>query len=133
MPALHHLKLLVSLARVDGEVVEKEKQYIINIGQANHFLVSEILPLFAGDHEQFVPEKLTKDEKFDYIFTLVQLMRIDGRIYQDEIKYCAQVASRLGYQRDLLFELMLKVQEVGQSKDDVSELKRLTSEYLLRS
>jgi len=133
MPALHHLKLLVSLARVDGEVVEKEKQYIINIGQANHFLVSEILPLFASDHEQFVPEKLTKDEKFDYIFTLVQLMRIDGRIYQDEIKYCAQVASRLGYQRDLLFELMLKVQEVGQSKDDVSELKRLTSEYLLRS
>jgi len=133
MPAIHHLKLLVSLARIDGEVVEKEKQYIINIGQANHFMVSEILPLFSSDHEQVVPENLTKDQKFDYIFTLVQLMRIDGRIYQDEIKYCAQVASRLGYQRDLLFELMLKVQEVGQSKDDVNALKLFTSEFLLRS
>jgi len=132
MPALNQLKLLISLARVDGEVVERERQYIINIGQANHFMVPEILPLFSDEHAMEVPANLTKDQKFDYVFTLVQLMRIDGRIYQEEIKFVSEVASRLGYRQELLFELMLKVQEIGEDKDALPQLKQLTSEYLQR-
>ena len=37
MAHLEHLKLLVNLARIDGDMAEREKVYITNIGKANGF------------------------------------------------------------------------------------------------
>lgn len=133
MPSIQQLKLLVNLARIDGAVAEKERQYIINIGQANHLLVAEILPLFNSEHPVVVPKDLSDEQKFDYIFWLVQLMKIDERIYRDEIKYCARVASILGYREEVLFELMLKVKNVAMEKDEIEALRKLTASYLLKS
>src|SRR5258708_35800358 len=106
MPSIELLKLLVNLARVDGEIAERERQYIITIGQANHMLVAEILPLFTSEHPIVIPKNLSEEKKFDYIFQLVQLMKLDQKLYKDEIKNCAQVASTLGYRKEVLFELM---------------------------
>ncbi len=131
MASLQQMKLLVNLARVDGEVAEKERQYIINIGQANHMLIAEILPMFSGDHEVVTADDLSGEEKFDYIFHLVQLMKIDGKLYRDEIKYCAQVAANLGFSQDVLFELMLKVKSTAMEKDELESLKKLTAAYIL--
>ncbi len=133
MPTIQQLKLLINLARIDGAVAEKERQYIINIGQANHLLVAEILPLFTSEHPVVVPKDLSEDQKFDYIFRLVQLMKIDERMYRDEIKYCARVASILGYREEVLFELMLKVKNVAMEKDEIEVLRKLTASFLLKS
>lgn len=133
MPTIHQLKLLINLARIDGAVAEKERQYIINIGQANHLLVAEILPLFTSAHPVVVPKDLSDKQKFDYIFRLVQLMKIDERIYRDEIKFCARVASILGYREEVLFELMLKVKNVMMEKDEIEVLRKLTASYLLKN
>ena len=133
MASIQQLKLLINLARVDGEVAEKERQYILNIGQANHLLVAEILPLFSSEHPMVVPQNLSEEQTFDYIFRLVQLMKIDEKIYKDEIKYCAKIAATLGYREEVMFELMLKVKNAGMGKDEMDSLKKLTSTYLLKS
>lgn len=130
MASIEKLKHLVNLARIDGEVGEKERQYIINIGQANHLMVAEILPLFSREHPPIVPKDLTEEQKFDYIFRLVQLMKIDEKLYHDEIKYCSQVAAKLGYREDVMFELMLKVKNTPMVKDEMDALKKLTTSYL---
>ena len=131
MASIQQLKLLVNLARVDGEVAEKERQHIINIGQANHLLVAEILPLFSGDHPTEVPKNLSEEEKFDYIFKLVQLMKIDEKLYKEEIKYCAQVAATIGYREEVLFDLMLKVKTTVMGNEEMESLRKLTATYLL--
>ncbi len=131
MSNLQQLKLLVNLARADGEITEKEKQFILNIGQANHLMVAEILPLFSGDHPDMVAEQLSGEEKFDCIVHLVQLMKIDEKLYREEIKYCAQVASKLGFSPDVLFELMLKVKGASLQPDEVASLRNLAAAYLL--
>src|SRR6478736_3239984 len=97
MVKLSQVKLLTNLARIDGEVAEKERTYIYTIGEANGISESVIKPLFNHDHEIIVPTKLTTDQKFDYIFSLVQLMKIDERLYKTEIQYCAKITSKLGY------------------------------------
>lgn len=131
MASIQQLKLLINLARVDGTVAEKERQYIINIGQANHMLIAEILPLFSVEHPTSVPKNLSADQKFDYIFKLVQLMKIDEKLYKEEIKYCAQVAATIGYREEVLFELMLKVKSTTMSDDEIESLKKLSATYLL--
>lgn len=127
---LAQLKLLINLARIDGEVGEREQNYIFNIGRANGLAEVVVEPLFERQHEMIVPSNLTKDQKFDYIVSLVQLMKIDERLYKEEIKYCSQVAAKLGYNKDVMFELMLNVKGATMQPDEMAALKDLTSKYL---
>jgi hypothetical protein len=124
------MKLLVNLARIDGSVAEKERLYIINIGRANGFYPDEIEPLLATHHEVIVPDGLTNDQKFDYIFNLVQLMKIDERMYKEEIFFCSRIAARLGYSQEVMFDLMLNVKSVAMEEAEKLALKNLTAKYL---
>lgn len=127
---LAQLKLLINLARIDGEVGEREKNYIFNIGRANGLAEVVVEPLFEKQHEVIVPANLNNDQKFEYIVSLVQLMKIDERLYKEEIRFCSQVAAKLGYNKDVMFELMLNVKAVALQPDEKEALKTLTSKYL---
>lgn len=127
--ALEKLKLLVNLARIDGDVAERERKYILNIGLANKVSGDDIKPLFETDHDLVVPANLSAEERFDYIFSLVQLMKIDERLYQEEIKYCSKVASKLGYDETVMFDLMLHVRAAMES-GEMETLRKLTEKYL---
>jgi hypothetical protein len=127
--ALPQLKLLINLAQIDGEVAEREQKYISTIGLANGIPQGDVTPLFAEKHELIVPEDLSDDQKFDYIFSLVQLMKIDERLYQEEIRYCSKVAAKLGYDETVMFDLMLHVRSVMEA-NEMQSLKELTQKYL---
>jgi uncharacterized tellurite resistance protein B-like protein len=130
MEAIQQLRLLINLARADGEVARKERQFIINIGQANHLLVTEILPLFSDENPAVVPAHLSDQEKFEFILHLMQLMKIDEKLYKEEMKYFAEVASKLGYKREVLFELILQVKAADMDKNELESLRKLTETYL---
>lgn len=127
--ALSQLKLLVNLARIDGDIAERERKYITTIGLANGVPMEDIVPLFDQQHDNVGLKHLNNQQKFDYIVSLVQLMKIDERLYQEEIKYCSQVASRLGYDQSVMFELMLHVREEMQ-RNELQALKKITEKYL---
>jgi uncharacterized tellurite resistance protein B-like protein len=130
MMGMAQLKLLISLAQVDGHVAEQEKQYILNIGKANRIYANLILPLLEKRHPIVVPMDLTDDEKFEYIFSLIQLMKIDGRNYKEEILFCSKIASKLGYQQDVMLDLLQHVSESSMQQTKIDELKALTEKYL---
>jgi hypothetical protein len=123
------MKLLINLARIDGTVAERERNYIINIGRANGIYPDQVEPLFDQRHELIVPDNLSDDQKFNYIFSLVQLMKIDERMYKEEILFCSRIASRLGYNQDVMFDLLLHVRAVMASNEK-EDLKQLTAKYL---
>jgi hypothetical protein len=127
--AVPQLKLLINLARIDGEVADREKKYISNIGLANGIPIADITPLFNTNHEVIVPSGLSADQRFEYIFSLVQLMKIDERLYKEEIHFCSKVASKLGYDQTVMFELMLHVRSVMEA-NELESLKQLTAKYL---
>jgi uncharacterized tellurite resistance protein B-like protein len=129
MAALPQLKLLINLAQIDGKVAEREQNYIINIGRANGIYPDETAPLFDQQHEVIVPQNLSNDQKFSYIFSLVQLMKIDERMYKEEILFCSRVASKLGYNPQVMFELMMHV-KATMEENEMASLKRLTEKYL---
>lgn len=131
MSALSQLKLLINLALIDDVLAEKERKYITNIGLANGLSAQDVEFLLNQKHEVILPPGLTNDHKFDYLFSLVQLMKIDERLYKEEIKYCSHVAAKLGYQQEVMFELMLKV-SATMKKGEIASLKQLTSSYLVK-
>lgn len=130
MPALNQMKLLISLAQIDGIVAPRERNYIINIGRANNFYPDQIHPLFDQRHTLIVPQDLTDDQKFDYLFSLIQLMKIDERMYKEEIMFCSKIAANLGYEHQVMFELLLHVKSVAMTEEEMADLKKLVQKYL---
>lgn len=130
MPALNQMKLLISLAQIDGIVAPRERNYIINIGRANNFYPDQVQPLFEQRHTLIVPSDLTDDQKFDYLFSLVQLMKIDERMYKEEIMFCSKIAANLGYESQVMFDLLLHVKAAAMTEQEMASLKSLVQKYL---
>ncbi len=115
MDTLHRLRTLIALAASDGKLDEKERHFIISIGLANHLMVAEILPLFTHTDAPDKEMIMTRDRE-ELLLELVQLMQIDEKIYQAEIRFCAQVATQLGFHEEAVFELMLHARELALDK-----------------
>ena len=129
-PAKAHLNMLVQLAKIDGVVVAEEIDLIKKIGKANGLSSSEISESFDDPSNLSGLDALSLDQKYDYMYNIVQLMKIDGRIYKEEIKYCARIASRLGYEEEVLRELMLKIYSDPHITTDKETLKSTVQKYL---
>lgn len=130
MSALTQLKLLISLAQIDGKVAERERNYITNIGKANDVSRDEIEALFDQRHALVIPVDLTDDQKFEYLFSLVQLMKIDERMYKEEMMFCSKIAENLGYENEVMFELLLHVKAGVMEKDEIINLREITQKHL---
>ena len=130
MNDLSRMKLLINLAKVDGQVADKEKNYLINIGRANGIYPDEIYPLFTQNHQILVPEDLSDDQKFDLLFSLIQLMKLDERMYREEIAFCGQVAAKLGYNKQVMFELLAHVRAGNMEANEMDSLKNITQNFL---
>lgn len=130
MSVLNQMKLLISLAQIDGTVAARERNYIINIGRANNIYPDQLMPLIDKRHTLIVPQDLTDDLKFDYLFSLVQLMKIDERMYKEEMMFCSTIAENLGYRRQVMFELLLNVESTPMGEEEMNRLKGLVQEYL---
>lgn len=122
--------MLVQLARIDGVVVQEEISLIKQIGKANGMSNGEISEAFEDPSAIEGFESINDDTRYDYLYNIVQLMKIDGRIYKEEIEFCAKMASKLGYNEDVLRELMLKIYSDPHITTDKSTLKARIQTYL---
>lgn len=125
-----HINMLVQLARVDGIVVQEEIDLITRIATGFGMSSEEISacfedPSFIGDLTM-----LDDDDKYEYIYNMVQLMKIDGRLYKEEIQYCARMANNMGYDEEVLTELMLKIYSDPHITADKKTIKSSVQKYL---
>jgi hypothetical protein len=125
-----HLNILVQLARIDGVVVQDEIDLIKHIGAVNGMTSDEISQCFADPNLIEDLTQLSNDEKYEYIYNIVQLMKVDGRLYKEELSFCAKMASRLGYDEEVLMELMLKIYSDPDITTDKATLKSTIQKYL---
>ena len=125
-----NLKLLINLARIDGDVDPKELEHIKNIALASGISKAELDLLVSQSHNVLIPQNLTDEQRFECIFNLVQLMKIDERLFENEMKYCSQIAYKLGYNQSVMFELMLNVKTVKMEKSEIDNLRRSTIKHL---
>ncbi len=125
-----HLNVLVQLAKIDGVVVQDEIDLIKKIGKANGMTSEEISESFEDPTLIENLDNLSPDEKYDYIYNVVQLMKIDGRLYKEEIRFCARLISKLGYKEEALRELILRIHSDEHISTDKATLKETIQQYL---
>ncbi len=110
----NHLKALIQLSIIDRDFGQPEKSYVYTIGKANRVpekeideLVEELLNSKENADVNF--DGLLSEERFDYLYDVIQLMKIDGEVFLTEIKYCEEVAEKLGYDKKVVKKMSSRI------------------------
>ncbi|GAB4250778.1 MAG: hypothetical protein Tsb0034_29920 [Ekhidna sp.] len=117
------LAILIELANRDGEIDEREHRLIHQIGEAHGLSIGEIEDLISAP-PRIDYSKLTEDERFEMLYDLVRLMKVDGKIFDEEILYCLDVAKRLHYPLEAVMELYGLVHANLKLTSEINKLKR---------
>ncbi|MBC6399749.1 MAG: TerB family tellurite resistance protein [Ekhidna sp.] len=123
------LSVLVQLANIDGDFDSEEKNLIYMIGKANGIPEKEI-DGYVENPEPLPPlNTMSEDDKFECLFHLVQLMKIDNQIYLSEIKFCEDLAEKIGFKKSVISALSSRIYSDPAIASDVTSLKRAIKKY----
>jgi len=109
MVVKEQLNILVNLASSDNMVAEKELRLIKMLGVANKLSADEIEEIIQNPQPIGDLSGLTDDQKFEYLYHVVQLMKADGQVFKSEIAFCEDVAAKLGYKKGVIAELSSRI------------------------
>ena len=129
-----HLEVLLKLALVDENFDDQERAMVMMIGTANGLPKEDINELidFAlrnkQDHQVDLPV-LTDDEKFEYLYNVVQLMKIDSKVYLTEINFCEDMATKLGFNKKVIGKLSRQIFSDPTITSDRERLKKTVLKF----
>ncbi|MEO9475387.1 MAG: TerB family tellurite resistance protein [Cyclobacteriaceae bacterium] len=103
------LSALIQLANIDGEFAGEEKLMIMMVGKANGLKEEEIMDLVENPEPLPPLSTMSQEDRFEYLYNIVQLMKIDSQVYLSEIKYCEELAEKLGYKRSVISALSSRI------------------------
>jgi uncharacterized membrane protein YebE (DUF533 family) len=99
------LNILINLAASDNKIEEKEAKLIHSIGKANGFSKEDIDSMINSPKKIQNASGMTQEEKFEHLYHLIQLMKMDGQVFRSEIVFCEQIAEKLGFKKGVVAEL----------------------------
>ncbi|MDX1627240.1 MAG: TerB family tellurite resistance protein [Fulvivirga sp.] len=128
-----HINILVQMAKIDGETHEAELELIREIGTSSSVSDEDIDDIIEKtEAADTLPslEHLSKKDKVDLMTNLVMVMKIDGKIHKEEMKFCSNVIKKLGYDEDALFDLVSTIYTDANIEVNESEIRKRAEKYL---
>lgn len=124
------LKMLIQLAVSDSMIAEKEKRMIYMVGTANGVSRDEVNKMIENPEPMEPLGALSDDQKFEYIYQLIQLMKIDGQVFRTEISFCEDIAEKLGYKKGVVGELSSRIYSDPTMTADRDLLRKKAAKYM---
>ena len=124
------LNVLINLAASDNKIAESEARLIYMIGEVNNVGREEIDEMLKNPRPIGDLSLLTPDQKFEHLYHIVQLMKIDGQVFKAEINFCEGVAEQLGYKKKVISELSRNIFSDPTITADRDRLKKRAQKFL---
>ena len=128
-----HLSMLIQLALSDNDFAGPEKNLIYMIGKANgikEIEIDELVQKHLNKEKITIEFKALSDaERFEFLYNIIQLMKIDNEVFLSEIRYCEQMAEKLGYQKGVVREVSAKVYGDPSITADKDSLKVMVQKF----
>lgn len=99
------LNILINLAVSDSKIEDREAKLIHMVGQANGMSKDEVTEMIKNPQPIGAMNALTSDEKFEHLYYLIQMMKMDGQVFKSEVTFCEQIAEKMGYKKGVVREL----------------------------
>jgi uncharacterized membrane protein YebE (DUF533 family) len=124
------LNVLINLAASDKNVAERESKLIQAIAKANGISKEEVDQMMSNPKPITSITSLTQDEKFEHLYYLIQLMKMDGQVFRSEVVFCEQIASKLGYKKGVVAEISQHVYSDPSITADRDMIKQKSEKFL---
>lgn len=121
---------LVQLAKSDDNIDERELKLIFRIGEAHGLEKSEIQEIIDHPGSLGDLKGLSEDDKFEFLFSVIQLMKVDDEIFNEEVLFCQSIADKLGYGLGAVMEMYPHVHKNLVLRNEKMNLKRKVSHFL---
>lgn len=125
------LNILINLAASDSRIEEKEAKLIRMVAKANGIPKEEIDEMMRNPKPITNISALTSDEKFEHLYYLIQMMKMDGQVFKSEIVFCEHIAEKMGYKKGIVAELSQHIYSDPSITSD-RELLRKKAEKFIR-
>lgn len=124
------LHVLANLGSVDGHLSEKELRFVKMLAKVNGMADDEFEKIITNPNPAEDLSTLSPDQKFEFIYSLVQLMKADGQVFKSEIDFCERIALELGYKKAVIGELSSRIYSDPAITTDRERLKTRAQKYL---
>lgn len=124
------LNVLINLAASDKKVADRETKLIQLIAKANNIEPDEVDTMLNNPKPIGDINSLTNDEKFEHLYFLIQLMKMDGQVFRSEIVFCEQMAEKLGFKKGVVAEVSQHVYSDPSITADREMVKQKATKYL---
>lgn len=116
----NHLRNLVAMAAVDGNIHENEIAYLYKIGEKYQLKPQQIKKILDEREkiEPSIPEH--HHQKIALLYDLVGMMMADNVIEDSELEFCKNMFEKFGY-KELLIDEMIDLYRQGIDDVDVWE------------
>ena len=131
MDVKQKINVLAQLAYSDKEIAERERRLIHQIGVANGMTKDEVDEILHDPQPMGDPGTMSDDQKFEYLYNIVQLMKIDGEVYKSEIVFCQEMAERLGYKKKVISTLSAYIYSDPSITTDRDRLKAKVQKFMV--
>lgn len=96
------LNILIQLAVADKHFSSVERDKIFALARAKGFPQEEVKELIVNPEPIGSFGALSDKQKFEYLYTCIDLMLVDKKIFESEIKFCRDVAIKLGFKQGVV-------------------------------
>ena len=122
--AKNQLSVLIKLALQDGSIDQSERDLILRIGTAHGLSKAEVEDIIQNPKKEINFEKLSDEERFEILYNLVHLMKVDGEIFDEEISYCMKLTRKLGFPLEAIMDLYSQVHANVKLTAEINKIKR---------
>lgn len=125
------LNILINLAASDSKIEERESKLIHMVAKANGISKEEADDMIKNPQPISTISALTSDEKFEHLYYLIQMMKMDGQVFKSEITFCEQIAEKMGYKKEVVRELSQHIYSDPSITSDREMLRKKAEKYIV--
>lgn len=96
------LNILIQLAEADKHFAKIERELIFKIAKDRNFPESDVLDLIRNPEPIDSLGALSLDQKFEYLWSAIELVFIDQNVFESEIIFCKNIAIKLGFRKGVI-------------------------------
>ncbi len=96
------LNILIQLAEADKHFAKIERELIFKIARDRNFPEGDVMELIRNPEPIDSLGALSLDQKFEYLWSAIELVFVDQNVFESEIIFCKNIAIKLGFRKGVI-------------------------------
>jgi hypothetical protein len=110
------INILIQLAEADKHFAKTERDMIFKIARERNFPEEQVHDLIKNPEPIDSLGALSPNEKFDYLFSSIELILVDQNVFESEIIFCKNLAIKLGFKKAIIEFFMDAIHKMPKSQ-----------------